>query len=85
MIAARRSFLEEGNYDPLLAEISELIQDEVSKEKASTILDSGCGEGYYTDRLARKLEKIAPQVYGTDISKYAVRIAAKRYKSVHFL
>lgn len=84
MIAARRSFLEEGNYDPLLDEISELIQDEVSKEKASTILDSGCGEGYYTDRLPRKLEKIAPQVYGTDISKYAVRIAAKRYKSVHF-
>ncbi len=84
MIAARRSFLAEGHYDPLLDEISELIQDEVSKEKATTILDAGCGEGYYTDRLVRNLEKIAPQVYGTDISKYAVRIAAKRYKSVHF-
>ena len=50
------------------------------------VLDSGCGEGYYTERLFRFLEESGscPELYGVDISKFALDIAAKRCKKAHF-
>ncbi|NBG66486.1 putative RNA methyltransferase [Acidiluteibacter ferrifornacis] len=84
MISARRNFLEEWHYDPLVHEVASLIQSQLTDKTAATILDTGCGEGYYTHKIAEQLQSISPQVYGTDISKYAVRLAAKRYKSANY-
>ena len=47
--------------------------------KRKAILDAGCGEGYYSAQIARALPRAA--LYGLDISKDAVRLAAGRYKS----
>ena len=84
MIAARRSFLEAGHYDPLVDEVVQLVCDQLSEKEEASILDTGCGEGFYTNRIAEKLSANDSQVFGTDISKYAVRLAAKRYKTPKF-
>ena len=47
------------------------------------ILDSGCGEGYYTNYLAKQLPTV--QFYGTDISKEAIRLAAKAKTDVQYI
>jgi 23S rRNA (guanine745-N1)-methyltransferase len=84
MIAARRSFLEAGHYVPLVNEVVQLICEQLNEKEEATILDTGCGEGYYTNRIEEKLSADNSQVFGTDISKYAVRLAAKRYKTSNF-
>ncbi|WNC67152.1 23S rRNA (guanine(745)-N(1))-methyltransferase [Thalassotalea nanhaiensis] len=77
MVSARRTFLESGYYQPLRDRLIELKNDYIP---AGNILDAGCGEGYYTH--AHKSEH--HQVYGVDIAKNAVKIAAKKYKQCHF-
>ena len=84
MIAARRDFLQQGFYDPLIEEIRTTIQQELGFEKKQfSALDSGCGEGYYTERALKNANRRS-QVFGTDISKYAVKNAAKKYKEIFF-
>ncbi|MCJ8320498.1 MAG: 23S rRNA (guanine(745)-N(1))-methyltransferase [Colwellia sp.] len=78
MVNARRAFLDLGFYQPLVKAITEL-QIKFSVENA-VILDAGCGEGYYTHQHKNDLN----QVYGVDIAKNAVKIAAKRYKACSF-
>lgn len=84
MAAARRDFLSKGYYaalrDALCREILSRAKD------APAILDTGCGEGYYTSGIYQTLlaaEK-APQMAGIDISKFILRYAAKREKAVEF-
>ncbi len=72
MIDARRAFLELGKYDFLIDKISKLTSD------SESLFDAGCGEGYYLNKLSKK------GAYGMDISKSAIKIAAKKYKSHHF-
>ncbi|MDA9782930.1 methyltransferase domain-containing protein [Vicingaceae bacterium] len=84
MIAARRDFLEQGFYNPLIEAIRSTIQHELGFEKKKFIaLDSGCGEGYYTERALKNANRNS-QIFGTDISKYAVKNAAKKYKDIFF-
>lgn len=82
MVAARHDFLKKGYYYP----ISTAVNDRIIKyckqkgiDKEYIISDVGCGEGYYTNNLAQSLNKtgISNQIYGLDISKYAVAVAAK--------
>ncbi|MDA9266826.1 methyltransferase domain-containing protein [Salibacteraceae bacterium] len=81
MIAARRSFLELGFYDPLIESIKTLITDEMSFASKSIIaFDAGCGEGYYSEKALKNLPGLETEVLGTDISKYAVKNAANKYK-----
>ena len=51
-----------------------------------TVLDTGCGEGYYTSAVYRALRDAGrmPCMAGTDISKAILRRAAKREKDVEF-
>lgn len=86
MVRARRRFLERGHYAPL----AQVIRARVSREKASTVLEAGCGEGYYIGGLARDAEGWpAPAAgrcfLGVDVSKEAVRIAARAHRNVCFL
>ena len=80
MIAARRAFLEEGNYDQLVNDLRMLLTKDLELgESHFSALDLGCGEGYYSEYAIKKVSSNAV-VLGTDISKYAVKSAAKKYK-----
>lgn len=76
-VQARRAFLQAGYYQPLREAIHQLLQP----LKAHSILDLGCGEGYYTSVMS----DIANKIIGLDIAKPAVQIAAKRYPSLTWL
>ncbi len=49
---------------------------------ATAVLDIGCGEGYYTHAFADALPEIT--TFGLDVSKVAIKAAAKRYPQVTF-
>lgn len=77
MVKARRSFLEEGFYEPLkntLIKELDAFGDELS------LCDVGCGEGYYTSGFLNGKR----EVFGIDISKDALKYAAKRLKTASF-
>lgn len=76
-VLARRSFLESGFYAPIADALCTL-----AKDCAGPILDVGCGEGYYSARLAQALNA---ELTGLDISKEAVRCAAAKYKNAQWL
>lgn len=77
MVLARRAFLQTGAYDFL----QKNLVDTINKLSPKTIVDLGCGEGYYTDAVQTGT---GAQTYGIDISKAAVKYAAKRNKNVHY-
>lgn len=85
MVASRRDFLAAGFYRPFSEKLNELVRENVTG-KTPVVLDAGCGEGYYTGRLREDLiaNGFSPRVYGFDISKFAVKAAAKRYKMIDF-
>ena len=84
MAAARNRFLNGGWYQPLRDRIAGFAAELVPP--GGVVFDSGCGEGYYTDGIARRLEQGKPgvQVYGIDISKFSLRWAAKRNRAISF-
>ena len=68
----RQQILEAGFYQAILDAVSDLL---ASTKTTTTILDIGCGEGFYS----RKLQERHPDktFYAFDISKDSVQIAAK--------
>lgn len=66
----RRDFLNKGYYEPLRDTLVSLFAD-----KEGSLLDICCGEGYYTSALG---QNPGLSVFGFDISKEMVRLAAKR-------
>lgn len=79
MIQARRAFLDAGHYQPLRDAIVAQLRERLD-EKATAVLDIGCGEGYYTHAFADVLPEIT--TFGLDVSKVAIKAAAKRYPQV---
>lgn len=73
-VAARRAFLEQGFYRPI---VDTLISEAKKLQCTGPLVDVGCGEGYYSSRLA---DALAMELLGLDISKEAVRCAAGAYK-----
>ena len=77
MIEARQRFLDSAVYQPiadaLVAQISEILPD-----SNCCILDAGCGEGYYLDRLRQTLDSERLEYIGVDISKPAILAATRR-------
>ncbi|MBB5212050.1 23S rRNA (guanine(745)-N(1))-methyltransferase [Microbulbifer hydrolyticus] len=81
MLNARRRFLEAGCYEPLAEAIcAQLSGNAVGQGR---LLDVGCGEGYYTRRLAEN-GWTASGIAGIDIAKAGVRLAAKKQPDAHF-
>lgn len=78
MVIARREFLQQGYYDFLRAK----LLAEVTEHPNANVLDLGCGEGFYTNHIQTQLT--ASKIYGVDISKDAVKYAAKRNKNAHY-
>ena len=78
MVLARRAFLDKGFYQPLVDKMLELYHK--YSDSNLPVLDAGCGEGFYTHQHKTAKNK----VYGVDIAKETIKIAAKRYKECHF-
>ena len=78
-VLARRAFLNQGFYQPI---VDTLIDTAKSLGCTGPMLDVGCGEGYYSSRLA---EALGAELIGLDISKEAVRCAAAKYKGKQWL
>jgi 23S rRNA (guanine745-N1)-methyltransferase len=87
MIQARRRFLEQGYYHPMRERLAGLCSTAIAEHEYSPqLLDIGCGEGFYTGYVAQELLAKSPQsqIFGLDISKPAIRYAAKRYRNCQF-
>ena len=72
MVHARSRFLDAGYYEAFADEVNRILSD----LSAKTVVDAGCGEGYYSSLFAKKDE--SRFVYGFDLSKTAINKAAKR-------
>lgn len=83
MMNARRGFLNSNGYLPLADKINEITIRLLDGKEQAQLLDLGCGEGYYTNLLASKLSE-SYVINALDISKIAVRYAAKRNKNINF-
>ncbi|WP_258240886.1 putative RNA methyltransferase [Pseudidiomarina homiensis] len=83
MVQARARFLAEGFYAPL----AEALAATVLTAPADSLLDAGCGEGYYLrhvlDTAASRGAELSAAAL--DISKWAVQAAAKRDPRVSWL
>jgi len=104
MIQARRNFLEAGFYQPLSDAVNQMLAEVLQHIDRPTLLDIGCGEGYYSNRLFSFIQNQqltststssstststtnqTPEVrlFGIDISKAAIKAAAKKYRQLQF-
>ena len=75
-VRARSEFLRRGHYEPFADAVCRLLKEYLAAE-ADTVIDAGCGEGYYTERIA---ESCSVSAIGFDLSKAAVESAAARAK-----
>lgn len=92
MVRSRRRFLDRGLYDKVSEGINEAVVavlPEAGRGSSFTIIDAGCGEGFYLERLKKGLadrfgSANAGEYYGVDISKFAVRQATQRDKTINW-
>lgn len=71
MARSRKNFLDKGYFETA----AQAVCLELSSFNPSSVLDICCGEGYYTQLITQVCDA---EVYGFDISKEMVRLAAKR-------
>ncbi len=77
MLRARSGFLSAGHYRPMADAVVDLLSPHLSND--ASLLDCGCGDGYYADVVQRSLQ---PTIRGIDIAREAVRMASRRFKQV---
>ncbi len=77
MVKARRAFLQADHYQPLRDAVAALLHP----LNAQSLLDIGCGEGYYTSHFRLFID----DVIGLDIAKTAIQLAAKKFKDITWL
>ncbi len=82
MLAARRDFLDEGHYLAIFNDVLSQVNGYIADE-APVIVDAGCGEGYYTQKLLRECPRA--RVIGADISKAAVKMACSRNRDISWI
>lgn len=73
MAKSRRAFLEKDYFSALSDKIAELIASYT--DNCPDVVDICCGEGYYSQKV---LERKKCRLYGFDLSKTMVKLAAKR-------
>ena len=79
MLLAREEYLQSGIYDFLVEEILSVA----GKSLRKNVLEIGCGTGFYLNRIADRLKPEG--VYGSDVSKEAIKMCAKKYPQYSFL
>lgn len=83
----RQRILEKGMYAHILDEICSFLKEVCAGSDSETgnttdvaprtLLDAGCGEGYYTREIASRLESdFSLELYGVDLSRDSVQLAA---------
>ena len=78
MMQARRLFLNTDHYQPLRDAVMAQLRQHLPQD-ATELLDIGCGEGYYTSEFVQLRQQFSDiTIHGLDISKVAVKYAAKR-------
>lgn len=82
MVQSRKKFLDKGYYSSLADALCSTVLRYA--QTGCTVLDAGCGEGYYTEKIAAALDVMAAEILGLDISKSAADYAAKRTKAAQF-
>jgi len=86
MMIARREFLEAGFYEPMAKALAMIIDKNKTNDQNMRLLDLGCGEGYYSRKIAyycNQSEQIA--LHGIDIAKFAIAAAAKKQPNARFV
>lgn len=76
MVKARTAFLDSGIYEPISDALNAMVN-------TGPVLDIGCGEGYYTQRLQQQKPEYA--ITGLDISRDAIKEACRRTKDIRWL
>ena len=89
MVANRRRFFSKGFYDPVSDKVNALILDYAThknKDARFNVLDCGCGEGYFLHNLRDAFAgtEINYLLCGIDISKFAIKAAAKQDKATNW-
>ncbi|MCM1544227.1 MAG: methyltransferase domain-containing protein [Ruminococcus sp.] len=79
MARSRQNFLTKEYFSVLADALTDCIIS--LKKEHPTMLDICCGEGYYSKKV---LEKVDGELFGFDISKEMVRLAAKRKLNASF-
>ena len=77
MVDARSDFLGKGYYRVFQEKLKELVNEHCP----TTVLDAGCGEGYYTDAIYED----SRTVIGIDISKTALQKAAPKNRNITYI
>ena len=73
-VRARTAFLEGDHYAPIADAVGEILREMGGVDENATVVDAGCGEGYYLNRI---LNMLGCRGLGFDLSKFAVDHAAK--------
>lgn len=74
LFEARKTILNAGFYRPVLERISSILTNTYA-DSPFTLLDVGCGEGYYSRSLSERFGKAT--IIGCDISRAAIISAAQ--------
>ena len=85
MVQARRAFLNSGHYKGFIDQTREMITQILNGRTAPVILDAGCGEGYYLNRFQTHPALAEASLVGIDISKHAIKAAAKSSRTISWL
>lgn len=83
MVAAREQFLALGLYQSISDQLNQLVLEQIKDlqdDSHNSIIDLGCGDGYYSSRLREHLNAShrQPELLGIDISKHAIKAACRR-------
>jgi len=95
MVSARRSVMQSGLFEPVSCRVCDLVEGALlTIADGALIVDAGCGEGYYTHQIQKRLTtqcssgssssaQFGPgSILGVDISKWAIRAAARQYRDL---
>lgn len=86
MVEARQRFLAAGHYQIIAESIARVCYAANADHARLSILDAGCGEGYYLRQLAQRADALAElAVAGLDISKAATLAAARLDKRITWM
>ena len=80
MVAARRAFLEAGHFTPITDAVANAIRDAIGDRVSGVYLDAGAGTGFLLSALLER----TPESVGIalDVSKHAIRIAARSHERI---
>lgn len=89
MVLARTEFLNSGVYQGVASQLTDMVLAQLTDSDDACLLDAGCGEGYYLDRVLRAAKQTPGNkrlsFIGLDISKDAILQATKRNREISWL